>query len=181
MARRTRSTDDPRRHRATTGWTKAPAPLSLSSSRPSPPASYAFPCRCVRDAVPVRRSCSSPFLFPSPSPLASVPTLCSFRYVLTVDARRDATVSLFLSRLTLVSNTAQVRYSSRPSRSRIPSLSSPLCFPQISRSFSLNAYFIALLALHFHPRVLRLPSWRFLRLYRGRGSMSLPARRSEYS
>lgn len=74
MARRTRSTDDPRRHRATTGWAKAPAPLS--SSRPSPPASYAFPCRCVRDAVSARRSCSSPSLFLPP---AHVPTLCSFR------------------------------------------------------------------------------------------------------
>lgn len=58
----------------------------------------------------------------------------------------------------------------------------PSLYPEpSSRSFSLYAYFIALLALHFHPRVFRLPSWRFLRLYRGRGSMSLPARRSEYS
>lgn len=123
---------------------------------------------------------------------ALVSTLRSFRYVLTADARRDATVFLSLSRLTSVSNTAQVRYSSRPPRSRVSSstfsvflrflLSLPSVYPEpSSRSFSLYAYFIALLALHFHPRVFRLPSWRFLRLYRGRGSMSLSARRSEYS
>jgi len=143
MARRTRSTDDPRRHRAQ-GERK---PLPSSSSSPPPPPRYtrlAFPCRCMRDAVPVRavRSCSS---F---SPLLPVPPpkLRSFRYVLSAEVLAEVQRSSCLSLVRLLdSNTAQVRDPSLP----------PLIFRLPSRLFLFSSLpFLPSYLGVVHPRPL---------------------------
>jgi len=94
-----------------------------------PRASLAFPCRCVRDAG----SCTSILRQPSPCPLPPS-AVHSFRYVLAVEEQRSLLVSLSLSlclsdsRLTLGSNTAQVRetFSSSSSSSRLLVLRLPM-------------------------------------------------------
>lgn len=190
--------------------------VSESSSPPSflllPPLSRSpritraeFSCRCMRDAVPARRSCNSPSLplfLSSPSPdlcvellplrssrrcsprcngllvslfLAfSLPLSVSFSFPLSPSLSLSLPPSLssvlFLSRTTSYSNTAQVRHPSAAGSTvvfrlptSLPSPLAPFCPPPASRHrrrrdvhrgpLPLYAYFIALLALHFHPRV----------------------------
>ncbi|KAL0125916.1 hypothetical protein PUN28_004766 [Cardiocondyla obscurior] len=157
MVRRTRSTDDPRRHRVQ-GERKSPSrPLYPSRSSFSPCYMRSFANACVMlflyvDRVAVLCRSLSLTLSRAPSVTFYPPPLIPATHI---------------SSSTVSSSSSPPRPSLRCRTPRAPS--------------SLYAYFIALLALHFHPRVLRLPSCRFLRLYRGRGSMSLPARRSGYS
>lgn len=177
-------------------------PLSLPPHHSRPE----FSCRCMRDAVPARRSCSSPSLplfLSSPSPDLCVELLplrssrrCSPRcngLLVSLSSSLSRSLSLSLSRFpflppcrslfllrsrlfsfSLVRLRIRIQRKSatplprvRPSCfvfQRLFLLRSPLSAPPPASRYRrrrdvhrgplpLYAYFIALLALHFHPRV----------------------------